>query len=180
VDSAGVTGGWQTIGEDGDTYSLFALADIRNGSAAGSLWYTNATVIELRQEDSGINVDVAFNFGVASNVLALGRNVSGGGGEIVSGITTVNDGFHFVSVSVNDDTVRFFVDGTFRSTATFVAQTGDCSVGTYNPCDLTIGCRTTGVGAVANTVDGYISAIGVVNTNLTDTEISRLYGELMQ
>ena len=176
VDSAAVSGGWQTIGEDGDTYTLFALARVVNGVGASGFWYSNSTYIDLRQQNA--SPQVPFNFGIDNSVLSFGRCIGGIGEHTDAGVT-VNDATHFVSVTVNDDVVRFFIDGSFISTATFTVITGDCSVSTYNPCNLTIGTRTINPGIPNNWLEGSLASIGVINYNLSDTEVSKLYGELM-
>lgn len=177
VDSATVPTEYQSIGQSGDDYTVFALVDIKNGSGGSSTWWNDATIFEIRQQNADPTLPVSF--GISSNKLGFGRRDSSSNNEVELGSSDVNDGLHFVAAVVDDDDIDFYIDNSLDVSRTFTTATGDCSLGS-STSNITIGSRTTNAGAKGNYIKGIVKSVGIVSRALTVTELSQLYDELKE
>jgi hypothetical protein len=89
--------------------------------------------------------------------------------------TLVNTGnWVHCAVTVEVNTLKFYINNSLDSTHTFTVATGDCSVGSTNS-NFVIASRTTNAGAASAPFPGKISNINIFDYLLSSTQIASLY-----
>jgi len=146
-------------------------------TASGSgftLWYTDSVIAELREETSG-GGSIPFSLSVGSGGhFAAAYNLDGSdeGPFIAGNLPVINDGaWHFVAFSRNWGTIRLFVDAEYEE---FTGADLDTSMGTQ-VCNLTIGCRTLGSGALDSFVPGAYSGWHIASGDHTVNDVLSVY-----
>ena len=172
--SEAVPSNFQTIGNNNDfTIASWIMMDAPAGGSAGTNWYPDDVIVELRQEGSGVNIP--FSFGVELQNITIGR-ANAGGGERQRGQSKVNDGaWHHVAVVMQGNDYTLYVDGANDNSGSFTTEIGDTSVSTTNS-NLQIGCRSRDGGEKdSNEFVGNIDQVQIWDRALTSYEIVELY-----
>jgi len=142
IDSESAGQPFSMIGNN-DSYTISAwIKTSGNLIDGGSKWWVNDTILELRTED-GTGTKIPFCFGINNSCIALSRSHNDDiSAEIQTGAISVTDNeWHFIVAEVENDTVRFYVDGQLDIQKEYVIATGNCSTGS-TISNMQIGCRS--------------------------------------
>lgn len=169
VDSVIAPTEFQTLGSDGGSYSIMIKFKTVDDNVGSSAWQSNATLLDLRQQAS-TDIKGPFNIGIESNKLHFGRTPDGSASdEIFLSTANVNDGkYKRALITVNDDTLKFFIKGDLDSEHTFTVAIGDCSVGAVILANLAWFSRSGNSGAFASTATGIIDEVAIWEDDLSD------------
>lgn len=144
-----------------------------SGSWFQELWYSDRTLVELRQESLTSNVPFSIgnvghklSFGMASgHVSGIGRRFS------ATSLADIDDGaWHFLAVTRDGASLTLYVDDTSQS---FTADNVDCSLGTTT-ANFTLGCRTTNTGTGDAYTAGNYAGLFIVQEGLDATQVEEL------
>ena len=165
---------YQGLG-NANSYSISFWLKSTDANASSIYWYSNSTMIEIRTQTSS-GTHAPFSIGLKSGSVFFGRTSNQlTGSESFTSTDTVNDGnWHHVVCTVNDVTLKFYIDGSLDSTKTFVTATGDCSVGTTNS-NFQIGARTTNSGGYTAYYEGSLEEVSFFDTELSSTNVTAIY-----
>lgn len=164
-DSEQVSTAFQSLGNNDSFTVSMLMVGSDSGTTGENYWRPNTGLIELRQQ-TATDTHVPFSIGITNNHIDMGRSSNYvTTWEREEGTVNIgNSAWHTVAVSVNNDTVKFIIDGTLDVTRTFTTATGDCSVGT-TISNLFISTLTNNDG----TIDSAYSFIG----NIDEIRISK-------
>ena len=159
---------FQTIGSDGGEYSILVRFKTKDTNTALSVWQTEASMLDFRQE-TAVNIKAPFNIGIRNNKLHFGRTADGSVlDEVFLSTRDVNDGgWHWALFTINDDTLKMFIDGKLDSEHTFVTATGDCSVGDSIAANLAWLGRSGNTGGFAASAEASIPEIAIWEKDLS-------------
>lgn len=142
IDSEAAGQPYSTIGNN-DSYTISAwIKTSGNAIDGGNKWWVDDTILELRTQD-GSGTKIPFCFGINNSYIALSRSHNDDiSDEIQTGSISITDNtWHFIVAQVENDTVRFYVDGKLDIQKEYVIATGNCSVGSTTS-NMQIGCRS--------------------------------------
>ena len=166
----------QSLGNS-NSYSISSWINTTTTDTYSALWFAGKTILEMRNEGT-TGIHVPFNLSVSSGKLFFGRSSNyTTSSENYSSTTSVNTGFwvHCIT-TVDNNTLKLYINGSLDSTHTFTSATGDCSVGS-NTSNFFIGSRSTDGGGNDAYMDGKLSNISIWNTALTSAQVTEIYSE---
>ena len=166
----------QSLGNS-NSYSISSWINTTTTDTYSALWFAGKTILEMRNEGT-TGIHVPFNLSVSSGKLFFGRSSNyTTSSENYSSTTSVNTGFwvHCIT-TVDNNTLKLYINGSLDSTHTFTSATGDCSVGS-NTSNFFIGSRSTDGGGNDAYMDGSISNCSIWNTELTSAQVKEIYSE---
>ena len=164
----------QSLGNS-NSYSISSWINTTTTDTYSALWFAGKTILEMRNEGT-TGIHVPFNLSVSSGKLFFGRSSNyTTSSENYSSTTDVNTGswVHCIA-TVDNNTLKFYINGSLDSTHTFTTATGDCSVGS-NTSNFFIGSRSTDGGGNDAYFDGSLSNTQIFNTALSGPEVETLY-----
>ena len=165
----------QSLGNS-NSYSISSWINTTTTDTYSTLWFAGKTILEMRNEGT-TGIHVPFNLSVSSGKLFFGRTSNyTTSDENYSSTTSVNTGswVHCIA-TVDNNTLKFYINGSLDSTHTFTNATGDCSVGS-NTANFFIGSRSTDGGGNDAYFNGQIDAVSIYNYALSSSQITTLYG----
>lgn len=150
----------QSLGSDGDAFTIESLSSTVVTTQAGTGWRPYDVLFELRQQ-KGSGAKIAFSYGIESSKLSIGRapTYTTGTEREQSNSNLIADVFQYNAISIDDDVAKFYLEGLLDATKTFTTATGDCSVGGVELSNLRIGARTKDDGTPDNFIPGKIAEI---------------------
>lgn len=159
----------QTIGEDGGKYSVLLRFKTTDTNTSAFAWMSAEGLFGFRQETAS-NTTAPFHLGVRDNKLHFGRtSLYSSQAETFLSTTTINDGkWHWALCTVNDDTLKIFIDGVLDSTNTFVTAVNDCSAGASVAANMQLLSRSTDAGAYTGSAAAYVAEAAVWEEDLSD------------
>jgi hypothetical protein len=158
----------QSLGNS-NSYSISSWINTTTTDTYSALWFAGKTILEMRNEGT-TGIHVPFNLSVSSGKLFFGRSSNYTTSyENYSSTTDVNTGswVHCIA-TVDNNTLKFYINGSLDSTHTFTTATGDCSVGS-NTSNFFIGSRSTDGGGNDAYFDGSLSNAQIFNSALSAT-----------
>ena len=126
----------------GNAISIVFWVRTEATSTAGLFWYPNQTIVECRQNNSS-NTKIPFSVGMANNKLSVGvaSDYSYSFDAFLSTDTYTVGATKAYVVTIENNTIKMYIDGALDSTHTIVNATGDRSIGTSDS-SLSYGSRT--------------------------------------
>ena len=165
TDSASVDNILQSIG-NANSYSFSFWINTTDSTSLGSpAWYSDVCILELRTQ-TGSGTKCPFNIGMNGGKLFFGRTPNHTtSDQFFESTTLINTGeWVHCGITINVNTLKFYINNSLDSTHTFTTATGDCSVGTTTS-NIQIGARTTNSGALSAFLNGELSNLAIWNSD---------------
>jgi len=163
----------------GNAISIVFWVSTEGLSFSGMFWRPDLTIVECRQNNSS-DAKIPFSVGMANNKVSVGvaDNYTFSYDRFESTFTYSTGTLYAFAVTIDNNTIKMYVNGSLDSTHTIVNSTGDRSIGTTNS-SLSYGVRTRDGGqADENYYNGKMIHLPIIFPSvLTAAQVLAIYND---